>query len=208
MLELVLIRHGKTAWNERKIFRGRSDIPLSEVGIGEAKSLAESLRGEEADAVFCSPLLRAVQTAEPICKSMKVPLYKDDALVDVDFGYWSGLSSEEVIMRHPREWEMWTRGDLKLRFPGGESLEEVQKRLEEFLSSCVRNLTHRRLLVVTHRVPLKLILMSVLSAPSAFWQFVFDTTSISRIRHDGNLWSVVSLNDTHHLQTSRYQEDF
>jgi len=208
MVELVLIRHGQTAWNQEKIFRGRTEIPLSEDGLKQAQILASSFEGSAADAVFSSPLLRAVQTAEPLAHTLEIPLYKDDSLVDVDFGYWSGLRRDEVRKRYPTEWQRWESGDLSLRFPGGESLLDVQQRLARFLDSCVRNLTDKRLLVVTHRVPLKLIMAYILHSPTSFWQFVFDTTSVSRIQHNGKYWSLLSLNDTHHLRGQNSQEDF
>jgi len=208
MLELILVRHGQTLWNFEKVFRGRSDIPLAEEGVKQAEALAEYLSGEAVDAVFCSPLLRALQTAEPISKVLDVPLYRDEGLIDVDFGRWSGLSREEVRRRFPNEWTLWRKGELSLRFPGGESLKEARQRFVEFLSSCRRNLTDKRIAVVTHRVPLKLIITHVFSADEAFWRVRFDTASVTRIEHNGRFWILKSLNDTSHLRQGRPEEDF
>lgn len=208
MLELILVRHGQTLWNFEKVFRGRSDIPLTEEGVRQASLLAEHLSGEAITAVFCSPLLRAYQTAEPISKALGIPLYRDGGLIDVDFGLWSGKRREEVRERYPDEWMLWRKGDLNLRFPGGESLKEAQERLVEFLSSCRRNLSDKHLLVVTHRVPLKLIISYILRAEDAFWRLVFDTASITRISHNGRFWVVRGLNDTSHLRQHGLEEDF
>lgn len=208
MLELILVRHGQTLWNFEKVFRGRSDIPLTEEGMKQAEAVAEFLSGEGADAVFCSPLLRALQTAELISKALGSPLHRDEGLIDVDFGLWSGLNREEVKRRFPSEWSSWRKGEMSLRFPGGESLEEARERFVEFLSSCRQNLTDRRIVVVTHRVPLKLIVTHVVGADEAFWRVAFDTASVTRIDHNGRFWVLRSLNETFHLRRFESKEDF
>ena len=69
MLEILIIRHGETAWNTADIFRGRVQIGLSEEGLKQAEKLAEYLSQKKIKAVYCSPIQRALQTAEAVARS-------------------------------------------------------------------------------------------------------------------------------------------
>src|SRR5271157_1175452 len=73
MLEILIIRHGETAWNTADIFRGRVPIGLSEDGYKQAEKLAEYLRQKKITAVFCSPLKRAIETAELVAQQFQSP---------------------------------------------------------------------------------------------------------------------------------------
>ena len=87
---LVLVRHGETAWNRGEVFRGRADVPLNETGFAQARALAQSLEREPVEAVYSSPLLRALDTAESIAAVHKLPVVKHEGLTDFDCGEWVG----------------------------------------------------------------------------------------------------------------------
>ena len=96
MTEIILIRHGETEWNVEEVFRGRIDIELNQNGIKQAKLLAEYLSKRKIDAIYSSPLQRAVKTAEIIAGYHKLNVGIAPGLIDFDFGEWQGLSLQEV----------------------------------------------------------------------------------------------------------------
>ena len=96
MTKVYLVRHGQTAWNKEEIFRGRTDVPLDETGLREAKLAAGYFRGMEIDAIYSSPLLRAIQTAQEISKVCDLGVTPLHGIIDMSFGEWEGRSLREV----------------------------------------------------------------------------------------------------------------
>jgi len=85
---LYIIRHGQTEWNQRCLLQGRSDSPLDERGIAQARAASEKLTGIRFDAVYSSPLQRAVQTARLVVPSLEPVI--DDRLIEMDYGPYEG----------------------------------------------------------------------------------------------------------------------
>jgi probable phosphoglycerate mutase len=97
---VYLIRHGRTGLNAAGLLRGRVDAPLDKVGRAEAERLVALFAGIELAAVLCSPLRRAVQTAEPLAASTGAPLRRCAAFLDRDYGPWNGRSPAEAERAH------------------------------------------------------------------------------------------------------------
>ena len=89
-MKLYISRHGQTPWNVEDLVCGRADVPLTEVGLQQAKLLAESALDKNIDVILCSPLLRARQTAQAVSDAIGVPIQIDDRLVEFDFGSLDG----------------------------------------------------------------------------------------------------------------------
>ena len=120
---LVLVRHGQTAWNAEQRFLGRSDIPLDDVGHGQAKALHAAI-GRPFPLLYTSPLARASQTAAYLhAHPTPVP-----DLQELDQGELEGLSGEEAFRRYPDFFRAWRTDPTAMPCPGGEGLEECQAR--------------------------------------------------------------------------------
>lgn len=130
---LLLARHGETADNAARRFQGRRNPPLNPRGREQAAGLARLLRDEPIAALWASPLLRAVETAEIVAEAIALPVQLDDRLREIDVGDWAGRSYAEIFLEAPGELERWAAGDLAFRFPGGESLAEQADRVVEAL---------------------------------------------------------------------------
>ena len=109
MTELILIRHGRTALNRGPFFQGQIDVPLDDVGHAQARRLAERLARERPDALACSDLLRARQTAGPASTALGLVPTAEPALREQAFGAFEGLSFEEVAERYPQAFVAWQR---------------------------------------------------------------------------------------------------
>ena len=130
---LYIMRHGRTDWNDLRKLQGRTDIPLNDAG----REMAEAARKEYADVhfdiCFCSPLVRAWETAEIVLRGRDIPIIADDRLAEMSFGVCEGLENSfgisdcpvNVLFQAPEKYT-----DLP---EGAESLEELFARTGEFL---------------------------------------------------------------------------
>jgi len=128
MTEIIIARHGQTEWNVAEVFRGRIDIELDETGTKQAGLLAEYLGSREIDAIYSSPLKRALKTAEAIARHHSLEVEITPLLIDFNFGKWQGLPHREVQEKYKELYAEWTRNPQQVRMPDGESLGEVRER--------------------------------------------------------------------------------
>src|SRR5512140_239015 len=128
MTKIILVRHGQTPWNKDKIFRGSRDIPLNDQGREEARLAGEWLKGETIHAAYCSPLSRARDTAEAIAGPHGLKVDDLPGLTDLFYGDWEGLPLTEVKVKYADLYWRWETSPQTVRFPGGETLDEVKTR--------------------------------------------------------------------------------
>ena len=128
MLRVILIRHGETDWNTQQIFRGRVDVPLNEVGLTQAKAVGVSLKDVQIDAVYSSPLSRAIETAKVLAESRGLKIELVEGFIDINFGKWQGILHNKVKEEYKDMYEEWLKRPQMVKFPEGESLEEVSTR--------------------------------------------------------------------------------
>jgi probable phosphoglycerate mutase len=96
----LCLRHGATDWNREGRFQGRTDVPLNDEGISQARSAARRLQGVAFDTIVSSPLIRAVKTAEIIAAASRKPVSVDARLIECDFGSFEGRSIRETMAEH------------------------------------------------------------------------------------------------------------
>lgn len=94
---LYIMRHGKTDWNAMHKLQGRTDIPLNEEGRQMALEASEAYKSLHIDVCYCSPLIRAVETAQIVLKDRKIPIIEDERLVEMSFGAYEGTENSLVI---------------------------------------------------------------------------------------------------------------
>jgi phosphoserine phosphatase len=200
MSTIYLIRHGQTAWNTGKRFRGLHDIPLSDVGRLEAERAGVALREVKLARIYASPLSRAMETAELVRGEREVEIVSDAGFIDVDYGKWTQMQDDEVAEAYPELHRQWTNEPDRITFPKGENLEQVASRSLDRLRHLARVHADADIAIVSHRVPLKVILMSMKGmALSEFWNLPIDTGSVSSLGVDAGVLRLLCLNDTAHL---------
>lgn len=160
-LEVILIRHGQTAWNTERRFLGRTDVPLDATGEAQAQRLGARLRGT-VDAVYASPLGRALGTARSIAEPVLVP-----GLAEMDMGELEGLSGPDALARFPQVLAAWREDPSRVVLPGGETLEQVQTRAVTAFHSIVAAHPTGRIAIVTHQLALASLLCGVVGRPLA-----------------------------------------
>ena len=145
-----LIRHAESEWNAAGRWQGQRDPVLSERGREQAQRLAATLAGAQLEAIVASDLRRAQDTAAIVGGVLGVTLHLDARLRERDLGYWSGLTSVEIVARWPRDLARLRERDLELQPGGGESLRALQARVAEFVAMLATWPGDGALAVVTH----------------------------------------------------------
>jgi broad specificity phosphatase PhoE len=201
MTKLYLVRHGQTAWNVGEIFRGRADIPLDETGKREAELAGQALRGEVIHAVYSSPLSRSFQTAQRIATFHKLPVEPLEAIIDISYGDWEGLSNEKVRESYAELHKLWHEHPQKVRFPRGETLDDVRARTMAAVTRLVAKHKDQTIVLVAHRVPNKVICCALIGLDNShFWRIQQDTACTNLFTHKNGRWLVTFLNDTSYLK--------
>jgi broad specificity phosphatase PhoE len=189
---IYLARHGETAWTVTGQHTGLTELPLTERGERNARSLGERLAGLEFARVFTSPLQRVSRTCELAGFGQRAEIDRD--LVEWDYGDYEGLRTSEIHAMRP-DWEPFRDG-----FPGGESLNEIGARADRILSR-IRSVQGAMLLFSSgHLLRVLAARWLGLNAGGARY-FLLSTTSLSTLTYEHNpSQPVIGLwNDTHHL---------
>jgi probable phosphoglycerate mutase len=128
-MEVVLVRHGETEWSRDLKHTGRTDVPLTELGERQARTVGEALRGRSFASVLSSPLRRAADTAR---LAGFEPELRDD-LAEWDYGDYEGRRTVEIREEVP-DWTIWRYGA-----PGGESVEQAGARADRVVEELRRH---------------------------------------------------------------------
>jgi len=199
---VILVRHGECEGNIKGMFRGRTDFPLNERGLIQARDLAQELKKFPLKHIYTSPLSRAKQTAEAISRKCGVKINIEEQFNNIELGNWEGRFKKEIAELYPQEWELWVNNPEKLRMKGMETLYDVQKRSKSCLDSLVSQHNGEVLVVVSHRAVLKPLIAGCLNIASPyFWRIHLDTASYSLLSHkEGRGYCLLQLNQTKHLK--------
>lgn len=154
MTELLLIRHGETAWNAERRLQGHLDIPLNAEGRRQAAALGQALASEPLDAIISSDLQRALQTAQAVAAPRGMPVMIDPGLRERCFGAFEGLLYDEISVRYPQDHAAWKARDPHARYPQGvhvaETLAEFFARIRNTIERLMQSRACRKVALVTH----------------------------------------------------------
>jgi broad specificity phosphatase PhoE len=208
--QIIVARHGETEWNVSEVFRGRQDIRLNQTGIKQAESLGNSLVGLKIEAIYSSPLKRALDTARSVAKHHSLGVNVVPGLIDLDYGAWEGLTHEDVKEKYSGLYERWLKEPHLVRIPEGEDLGQVRRRARGVLGRVVSKHTGP-VLLVSHRVINKVLICFMLGlGNSHFWNIKQDLGGITVFEHERNRYKLIKHNDTSHLNQikGRTLDDF
>jgi 2,3-bisphosphoglycerate-dependent phosphoglycerate mutase len=163
---LVLVRHGQSDWNLKNLFTGWRDIDLTEQGIKEAREAGRKLKGQgiKFDVAFTSALIRAQRTLDLMLTELgqtNIPVFKDQALNERDYGDLSGLNKDDARKKWGEEQVHIWRRSYDVAPPGGESLKDTLARtLPYYVTEILpRVLRGERVLVSAHGNSLRALVM-------------------------------------------------
>ena len=203
MTRLIIARHGETDWNAAEVFRGRVDVPLNETGVAQAEALGRHLAGLDVEAVYTSPLKRAVDTALAVSTHHALKVSIAPELVDFDYGSWQGLTHQQVRERYPELLERWRTEPHLVVIPDGESLDDVAQRARRLVDSVVAD-HHGTVVLLSHRVVNKVLICSLLGLDTShFWNVRQDVAGTTVFEYEGGRFILTRHNDTSHLGQAR-----
>jgi phosphoserine phosphatase len=184
MTRLLVVRHGHVEGMSPERFRGHRDVDLSDLGSQQARATAAGVAARwQPAAIYTSPLRRCLQTAAAIgtaCGGLPATVLDD--LNDVDYGDWEWHTHEEVQARWPDLFECWFTAPQLVRFPGGESFQELLARMANVLRSVRDRHADETVVVVGHSSGNRALLLQALDQPlSAYWRLAQDPCSVSDI---------------------------
>jgi len=162
MSHLFLIRHAETDMTGR--FCGHSDPSINKRGQIQVADLITRLGNmPEFDAIYCSDLQRAVDTATPIAAALRRPIYKTHDLREIYFGDWEGLTWEEIEERDPEYARNWAESFPYLPAPNGESFTHFEDRIMRTVDRLRNREPGRRAVVITHAGAMRVVLCNLLA---------------------------------------------
>ncbi|MCX7951628.1 MAG: histidine phosphatase family protein [Clostridiales bacterium] len=186
MTNLYLLRHGSVKGNEEGRYIGRLDEELSELGHRQVKVLRESIN-IDFNKIISSPLKRCVQTADYFGNPMI-----DERLLELNFGIFEGKTYKELGEQYREEYKMWSLDYKNYKIPKGESLMDLFKRVEDFLTNI--NKDDGNILIVTSGGVIRCMLSLVLDSYDYFYKFQIDNCRLSTITLNEGYWYIKSLN--------------
>jgi broad specificity phosphatase PhoE len=135
---VYLARHGQTAYNLEGRFQGQLPVPLDGTGREQAADLAERAAAHGFAALWCSPLLRARETADVVADRLGLEPREDARLMETDAGDWTNRSFAEIQAEAPEQFAAFATADPGFAFPGGESFAEQEERVAAALQEVER----------------------------------------------------------------------
>ena len=201
MLRLILVRHGRTAWN--LLGRVQGGGVLDDVGRAQVSALAERLSGERISVVYSSPALRARQTASAVAERLGLPVRRAMLLRDLNYGKLAGALVADVEAREPGLLDRWRASPHIVRFEGGESIGELRARIARFIARTAQQHDGETVLAATHDSPVRVAASLALGLDdSQHTQERLRTrlASVTELHVDGGHMALPVHNEVGHLQ--------
>jgi len=183
MTRIILVRHGHVEGMSPERFRGRRDVDLSDIGAQQARMTAQRIAAQwQPIAIYSSPLRRCLQTAAAIGAACGLQATVLDDLNDMHYGEWEWHTHEEARARWPELFECWFAAPQLVRFPQGESLQDLIARMADVLRFVRGRHVDETVAVVGHSSGNRALLLQALDQPlSAYWRLAQDPCSVSVI---------------------------
>ncbi len=200
MSRLLLVRHGETELNSSVRYWGSTDVALSESGLRQAEQLRDRLAAEHIDCVYSSDLKRAVLTAETIASARELEIIVCPELREIDFGEVEGMTFDQISQSCPEIIRLWMERTAELRYPGGESITELEKRVCRFRKRLEKHTGEKTVLIVAHSGVLRTLACQLLHLEAQQrWQMHLDLASITIIETCHERAVLTLLNDISYL---------
>lgn len=164
---IVLLRHGRTEWNDAGRLQGQTDIALDAVGVSQAGEAAAYFRDWHFDACYSSDLERAMVTAETIALGHDLAVVPEPRLREINVGSWSGRTAAEVSEELPDFIDLYTRGIDFRRSATGETLAEMTERVIPAVLDAAARHEGGQVLMVTHGLLISTVVQALVGIPQS-----------------------------------------
>jgi len=201
---LYLVRHGQSLFNAERRIQGQVDVRLSPFGIRQSAALAAAFRSLPIEAIYSSPLARAIETAEPIADALRLAIHTDDRLKEINAGVFQGVLWSEIEQHSADLAVRWKQQDPDFVIPGGESRRQLAERGRAAFDA-IKAAGNRQAIVVAYGGVLAGALKSLLRVPMESSPFSFYNASISKVAWNDRI-KLVTFNQLDHLAAAGLAE--
>jgi len=164
-MNLYIVRHGESTWNNESRIQGHSNPALSALGRAQARLAGKRLKKESIDKIYSSPLKRSFQTAQIISKTLKLKISKEPQLKEIMLGDWEGMMPEEIDRMYNKGYQKWLeKGPTKVSVPKAERITSFRKRIEKTFHEIVNENRGKNVVVITHGGVISAFLAHLLNA--------------------------------------------
>jgi probable phosphoglycerate mutase len=201
MTKILLTRHGHVEGIRPERFRGRAELALTKRGVAEAEALGRRIaRGWKPVMVYTSALQRCVVTGTIVANAAGIRSVPLAGLMDIDYGAWQMRTHEEIRRESPEAYRLWKTAPGRVRFPDGESLQDLLARTADVLRQVLERHPDDTVVLVGHDSVNRALLMQFLDQPqSAYWRVTQSPCCLNEIDIGQDEAQVERINDTSHL---------
>jgi len=201
MATILLIRHGHVEGIKPERFRGREPLELTEQGRAEARCVARRIASHWRPAkIYTSPLGRCVETAQAIAVACNITAEICDELTDIDYGAWQFKSFEQARLEDPALFAAWFATPHLVRFPNGESLQDLAARSANALRLVLARHPDDTIALVSHDSVNRALLLQFLDLSlSSYWRIAQHPCCVNEIDIVDAGIRVIRINETAHL---------
>ncbi|MFH1727462.1 MAG: histidine phosphatase family protein [Pseudomonadota bacterium] len=193
---LYLIRHGQTDWNEKKIIMGKKDISLNQNGKTEINTIVKTINNVKFDALYCSPIKRAVESAELIAKKIKLTPTLCEPFTEIPLDMWEGEKAKK-LMDTDVNFKLYWKSPEKAILSYGKSIKDFQKDVWKGVLDIQNKHPEGNICIVTHMDTIKIILCKTLGLNIKF---------LHRLKiQNGSLSILNCANDDSYLEVLNYK---
>ena len=157
---IILIRHGQTSFNLKKIYCSFTDVGLNKFGIKQAEKLRTRLTKENIHRVYSSDLKRALQFAKLVFRGFVIE--KSAELREMDFGIFEGLTHSQLLKKYPKLYRAWLNNPFNTVIPNGDRFYDFRARIKMFVKKIITADKNRTVAFVTHAGPIRIIISDIL----------------------------------------------
>jgi probable phosphoglycerate mutase len=199
--KILLVRHGHVEGIKPERFRGRAELPLTALGERQARALARRIASAwQPTIVYTSPMGRCIATGTAISQACKIEARVLDGLNDIDYGAWQWMSYDEAKTADPQLFGTWLTTPHLMRFPKGESLQDLVARAADALRFILAHHIGDTVVLVAHDSLNRALLLQLLDQPlSCYWRLAQEPCCINEIDVDEGNIRVLRVNETNHL---------
>ena len=200
MKKIYILRHGQTEYNRKGILQGRAiDAPLNATGISQSLAFYTKYKDIPFDLVLTSELQRSIQSVQAFIDK-GVPHQVDPRITEFSWGNNEGLPLSDIVVGHYKKMlGEWYAGNLSARIPGGESGQELQQRVRDFIGTW-RQSGQANLLICTHGRTLKMLIVELLGFELRKMEDIRHSNAALYLLHqNGHAFELVKTNDLDHL---------
>ncbi|MDK2587375.1 histidine phosphatase family protein [Romboutsia sedimentorum] len=197
MTKLILVRHALTTDNQDNKLSGHIDSVVSEIGKKQIDKLTTYLEKVDIDKIYTTTSSRTKDTVQKIANLKKINIIQKEALKEISFGDFEGITFEKIKKNHPKEFQDMIDKGYEYKYPNGESLIDSYKRVANEISEIIIDNKDKTILICSHGGTIRNIITYLISNSYEYhWNFKIDNASVTILEVENGFTVVNTMNNT------------